>query len=69
MKTSKLEMLLISVLYQQIMFNNVVFYTPNMNNNGHDTTISYTSNWLEGFLEPLLTEPIFKNTIFLVYYN
>ncbi|EGF83608.1 hypothetical protein BATDEDRAFT_86023 [Batrachochytrium dendrobatidis JAM81] len=46
-----------------------VFYTPDMNNDGHDTDVSYASNWLEGFLEPLLTKPIFSNTVFLITFD
>ncbi|CAO3640745.1 unnamed protein product [Cunninghamella echinulata] len=28
-----------------------VFYTPDMNNDGHDTSLKYASNWFQDFLE------------------
>ncbi|KAI8914446.1 phosphoesterase family-domain-containing protein [Gorgonomyces haynaldii] len=46
-----------------------VFYTPNMNNDGHDTDVRYASNWLQGFIEPLLADPLFANTLFVVTFD
>jgi hypothetical protein len=46
-----------------------VFYTPNMNNDGHDTGVSYASKWLKGFLEPMLTNSYFAKTIFLITFD
>jgi len=37
-----------------------IFVTPNMVNNGHDTSIDYTSRWLEYWLVPLLNNPNFN---------
>ncbi|KAH6566449.1 hypothetical protein BASA50_008347 [Batrachochytrium salamandrivorans] len=46
-----------------------VFYTPDMYNDGHDTGVSYASNWLQDFLEPLLVNPVFANTVFFVTFD
>jgi hypothetical protein len=35
------------------------FYSPNLNNDGHDTGLAYASDWLRGFLEPLRRHPAF----------
>ncbi|KAJ3291886.1 hypothetical protein HDU76_007219 [Blyttiomyces sp. JEL0837] len=48
---------------------NYIFYTPNLKNDGHDTSVSYTSNWLKGFLEPKLTNPAYANTLFFVTFD
>lgn len=36
------------------------FITPNLLNDGHDTTIDYSSDWLEYFLVPLLNDTRFN---------
>ncbi|KAI8079978.1 phosphoesterase family-domain-containing protein [Halteromyces radiatus] len=42
------------------------FYTPDMNNCGHDTSLQYASNWFKGFLEPRITNTNFtENTMFV----
>ena len=59
-------------LYDDIKSNSVpeyVFYTPNMDHDGHDTDLHTSSTWLEGFLEPLFKEPAFANTLFLVTFD
>lgn len=33
------------------------FYSPDMDNDGHDTGIDFSSKWLKGFLEPLRRDP------------
>ncbi|KAI9348100.1 phosphoesterase [Obelidium mucronatum] len=48
---------------------NYMFYTPDQNNDGHDTTIAYASNWLKGFLEPKLTKAVYANTLFHVVFD
>ncbi|KAJ3014827.1 UNVERIFIED_CONTAM: hypothetical protein HDU68_011145 [Siphonaria sp. JEL0065] len=48
---------------------NYMFYTPDQNNDGHDTTIAYASNWLKGFLEPKLTAAVYANTLFHVVFD
>ncbi|RKP23582.1 hypothetical protein SYNPS1DRAFT_30661 [Syncephalis pseudoplumigaleata] len=37
------------------------FYTPDMNNDGHDTSLDYAANWLQGFLEPKLARKDFMD--------
>ncbi|KAJ3333734.1 hypothetical protein HDU76_004546 [Blyttiomyces sp. JEL0837] len=48
---------------------NYVFYTPNLKNDGHDTSITYASAWLKGFLEPKLTDPSYAKTLFFVTFD
>jgi len=46
------------------------YYTPNLNNDGHDTSIAYSSAWLKKFLEPKLTNANFINgTAILLTYD
>jgi hypothetical protein len=47
-----------------------VYITPNMMNDGHDSTIEFQAAWLEYFLVPLLKDPRFngpKTLILLTY--
>ncbi|KAI9201878.1 phosphoesterase family-domain-containing protein [Polychytrium aggregatum] len=46
-----------------------VFYTPDLNNDGHDTGVTYASNWLKGWLEPKLANPIYANTLFAITFD
>jgi len=48
-----------------------VYYTPDLNNDAHDTTIAYASKWLEGFLEPRLKNPNFasNNTVIFLTWD
>jgi hypothetical protein len=46
-----------------------VFYTPDMDNNSHDTTLEYSSNWLDNFLTPLLENPYFEDTLFFITFD
>ena len=39
-----------------------VFITPNMQNDGHDTTVTVAGKWTRNFLEPLLTNKNFSKT-------
>ncbi|KAK4057344.1 hypothetical protein OIO90_001410 [Microbotryomycetes sp. JL221] len=43
-----------------------IFITPNLVNDAHDTTIDFTSQWLEYFLYPLLQDQKFNNNETLV---
>ncbi|KAJ9102325.1 hypothetical protein QFC21_002725 [Naganishia friedmannii] len=43
-----------------------VFITPNLVNDGHDTDITFVSDWLEYFLVPLLDNPNFDDNETLV---
>ncbi|RDW56638.1 hypothetical protein BP5796_13103 [Coleophoma crateriformis] len=42
------------------------FITPNMTNDGHDTTITYTGNWARTFIEPLLNNTYFMNNTLII---
>jgi len=43
-----------------------VFVTPNMVNDGHDTTIDYAAQWLQYWLVPLLSDTNFNDNSTLV---
>ncbi|GJJ68125.1 phosphatidylinositol-3-phosphatase [Entomortierella parvispora] len=45
---------------------NYSFYTPNMLNDGHNTTVAYASAWLKSFLPPLLENKSFINNTLVV---
>ncbi|KAG0327210.1 hypothetical protein BG000_001043 [Podila horticola] len=46
------------------------FFTPNMNNDGHDTSVSFAADWLERFIEDKLSNPAFMtNTAILVTFD
>jgi phosphoesterase family protein len=47
-----------------------MFYSPDLNNDGHDTGLAYGSNWLKGFLEPLRkNEAFMKRTLIIVTFD
>jgi len=47
-----------------------VYYTPDLNNDAHDTNIAYASKWLNGFLEPKLKNSNFiNNTVVLLTWD
>ncbi|KAI8618980.1 phosphoesterase family-domain-containing protein, partial [Chytriomyces sp. MP71] len=48
---------------------NYIFYSPDINNDGHDTGLTVASNWLKAFLEPKLTDPAYANTLFQVVFD
>ena len=37
------------------------FYVPNLKNDGHDTSVDYSANWLQSFLDPKLADPHFMD--------
>ena len=37
------------------------FFTPNMTNDGHDTSLAYGANWLRGFISGLMSNEYFWN--------
>ncbi len=39
---------------------NFSFVTPNLDNDGHDTSVGFASSWLEGFLPTILSSPAFQ---------
>ena len=45
-------------------------YVPDINNDGHNTSVAYASTWLQGFLEPLLVDPVaMKGTLVVVTFD
>jgi acid phosphatase len=47
-----------------------VMFTPDMDNDGHDTSIRYSAVWLETFLEPLLAnERFMAKTLVVITYD
>ena len=48
---------------------NYAFITPNLLNDGHDTSTSYADAWLEGWLSPLLAKPFAQSTLFIIVYD
>ncbi|RUS23449.1 phosphoesterase family-domain-containing protein [Endogone sp. FLAS-F59071] len=47
-----------------------VWYTPNINDDGHNTNLATASKWLKGFLTPKLSEPNFiTNTVVLITFD
>jgi len=48
----------------------LVYYTPDMNNDGHDTDVAYAADWLESFLTPRRNVPAFADgTLFFVTFD
>lgn len=48
---------------------NYSLFVPNMDNDGHDTSVAFSSNWLKGFLEPLLVRPELNRSLVVVTYD
>ncbi|KAI8892185.1 phosphoesterase family-domain-containing protein [Globomyces pollinis-pini] len=46
-----------------------VYFTPDLKNSAHDTNISTASRWFQGFFDPILSNALFKNTLFLVTFD
>ncbi|CAG8531058.1 19485_t:CDS:1 [Racocetra fulgida] len=47
-----------------------VYYTPNQNNDGHDTGVAFANNWLKNWLEPKLTKSAFTtNTLIFITFD
>lgn len=42
------------------------FITPNMTDDGHDTTVTFAANWTRSFLDPLLNNTYFMNDTLIV---
>ncbi|HXU23623.1 MAG TPA: alkaline phosphatase family protein, partial [Tepidiformaceae bacterium] len=42
------------------------FFSPNLNNDGHDSSLAVASAWLQGFLEPKLADPKFADGTLVV---
>ncbi|KAG6816478.1 hypothetical protein H0H87_005765 [Tephrocybe sp. NHM501043] len=43
-----------------------IFITPNMTNDGHDTSVTYAGTWSKNFLAPLLANPNFNDAKTLI---
>lgn len=43
-----------------------IYYTPNIDNDGHNTGIPFAGTYLTGFLTPLLADPYFTNGTLVV---
>ncbi|KAI9366942.1 phosphoesterase [Zopfochytrium polystomum] len=46
-----------------------MFFTPNLDNDAHDTDIPTAASWLQKFLEPKLTNPVYANTLFYITFD
>ncbi|KAH8684324.1 phosphoesterase family-domain-containing protein [Tricladium varicosporioides] len=54
----------LTMFYKDLEANTLpqwMFITPNMTNDGHDSSITTAGAWARGFLEPLLTNPNFTS--------
>ncbi|CAG8468496.1 9132_t:CDS:2, partial [Scutellospora calospora] len=48
----------------------LVYYTPNLDNDAHDTNTTFASTWFKGWLEPKLSKPAFtNNTLFFITFD
>jgi hypothetical protein len=45
------------------------FFTPNIDNDGHNTGVQFASNWLHGWLSPLLNKSFFADSVFFVTFD
>ncbi|KAL9127129.1 MAG: hypothetical protein Q9217_003937 [Psora testacea] len=53
-----------TLFYEDLKNNKLpqwMFITPNMTNDGHDTSIAVAGAWANGFLTPLINDPQFMN--------
>lgn len=48
---------------------NFSYISPNLLNDGHDTTVAYADNWLKGFLSPLINKSWFNNSVIFVTFD
>ncbi|CAG8442277.1 phosphoesterase family-domain-containing protein [Gigaspora rosea] len=47
-----------------------VYFVPNLNDDAHDTNITYASSWFKSWFEPKLKEPSFTdNTLFFITFD
>jgi hypothetical protein len=45
------------------------FYTPNMFNDGHDTSLDYSTKWLRGFMDRLKASSDLKGTLIVITWD
>jgi len=62
-----------TMFYEDLNANKLpqwMFITPNMTNDGHDTSVTTAGAWAKGFLTPLLSNPNFMNgTLILLTFD
>ncbi|KAI7854786.1 phosphoesterase family-domain-containing protein [Circinella umbellata] len=47
-----------------------VFFTPDINNDGHDTSLKYSSDWMKSYFEPRIGKSGFNNnTLFILTWD
>ena len=46
-----------------------IFYTPTLDNDGHDTSLDYIAGWLDPFLNELLNSGSFDDTLFIITFD
>jgi acid phosphatase len=44
-------------------------YVPDNNHNGHDTNVAFADKWLRGRLEPMLQDPKYSSTLFVITFD
>jgi len=49
---------------------NYAFFSPNMDDDGHDTSLSDAAQWLQRFLDPILADPgVMNDTLIVVTFD
>ena len=48
---------------------NYVWITPNMDDDGHNTSVAFADRWLAGFLSPFLNSSLFSTSVVFVTYD
>ncbi|TVY50119.1 Acid phosphatase [Lachnellula occidentalis] len=72
--TSRLAKIKNLTMFEQDLSNNALpqwmFITPNMTNDGHDTSVTTAGKWIKSFLSPLLSNSNFmNNTLVLLTFD
>lgn len=48
---------------------NFAYFTPNLLNDGHDTSVGYADRWLQGWLAPYLNASWFSSSVWFLTYD
>ena len=48
---------------------NYALFTPNLKDDGHDTSVATADAWLKGWLSPLLNASFFNSSVFFITYD
>jgi hypothetical protein len=48
---------------------NFVWVTPNLKDDGHNSNVAYADKWLKSWLTPLMAEPWFSSSVFLIDFD